>query len=483
MVNIKKKLEYKKLSVPDAPANIKVVVSTSQSLFISWLPPNHPNGIITKYTLYTRVVNGREELNHEKKNVPSQQFYHEVKNLQAHIEYQFWVTASTRIGEGKSSRVVSQITSNRVPARIVSFGGPIIQPWRSSIQLFCNAVGKPRREWYKGDINLKQLLSHNVQIQDNGNVLISSLQISDTGNYTCQVDNGIGTDRLIYNLIVQVPPGAPVLYVTSATSHSILMHWKTTSTGNAPITKYTLHYKRTHGNLEELPLSRHTTSHELKGLLCGSTYQVFLTVHNKIGTSPASTTLHVRTQGQSPGTPIANSLIAPNSTSATFRLNAWPDNGCPIEFFVLQYRTLSENSNNEWILVSNALKPQKRFTISGLTPSTLYQVKMEAHNVAGTSNIDMRFATLTKDGQPPPADLIRRDQKASLFDRNFNLLIPVIAALSGIVFSIAFFIICYKQSKCFAVFICSNALKSVFRFFFILHRLNGNSLQFLFYFS
>jgi len=35
--------------VPEAPADIKVVSSSSQSLYISWLPPNEPNGVITKY--------------------------------------------------------------------------------------------------------------------------------------------------------------------------------------------------------------------------------------------------------------------------------------------------------------------------------------------------------------------------------------------------------------------------------------------------
>lgn len=55
-------------------------------------------------------------------------------------------------------------------------------------------------------------------------------------------------------------------------------------------------------------------------------------------------------------------------------------------------------AENEWILVSNALKPQRRFTMSGLLPSTLYQLRMEAHNVAGTSSVDFNFITLTKDG-------------------------------------------------------------------------------------
>ena len=383
---------------PEAPGDIKVVVSSPNSLYISWLPPSEPNGVITKYNLYTRQTNGREELNHDKRNLPSQVYHYEAKGLLPHVEYQFWVTSSTRVGEGKSSRVASQITSNRVPARIVSFGGPVVRPWKTSATLSCLAVGLPRREWFKSDIPLKSVPFHNGQVLESGELILSNLQMSDTGNYSCQVDNGVGTDRLTYNLIVQVPPGPPVLYVTSATSSSILMHWKSGVTGNAQVTSYTLHYRRAHGNLEEMLLSRHASSHELKDLVCGSTYNIFLTSHNKIGSSPPSTTLHVRTQGQSPGLPVPGSLISPNSSSVTLRLNAWPDNGCPILYFVLQYRALTDEGEDQWTMVSNALKPQRRFLISGIRPATLYQLKMEAHNVAGNTNADFSFVTLTKDG-------------------------------------------------------------------------------------
>uniref|UniRef100_A0A1B0D296 Down syndrome cell adhesion molecule n=1 Tax=Phlebotomus papatasi TaxID=29031 RepID=A0A1B0D296_PHLPP len=429
---------------PEAPADIKVVVSSPQSLFVSWLPPNEPNGVITKYNLYTRVVNGREEINNEKRNLPSQQLNYEAKGLQAHVEYQFWVTASTRVGEGKSSRVASQITSNRVPARIISFGGPVIRAWRSSVVLSCQAVGQPRREWFKGDLSLRQSGFNNMQLLDTGELSLANLQMQDSGNYSCQVDNGVGTDRLTHNLLVQVPPASPVLYVTSATSSSILMHWKSGSAGNAPITGYTLHYKRAHGNLEELPLSRHASSHELKGLLCGSTYQIYLTASNKIGISPPSTTLHVRTQGQLPGVPATSALLAPNSTSVLLRLHAWPDNGCPILYFVLQYRSLADSDDNKWILVSNALKPQRKFTITGLTPSTLYQLKMEAHNVAGSSDADLNFVTLTKDGDPPPPDLVQRGHRTITFYSDMKFIIPIIVTASGIICTMALSVLCYK---------------------------------------
>jgi hypothetical protein len=228
---------------PEAPIDIKVVVSSPNSLYISWLPPNEPNGVVTKYNLYMRMVNGRDELNNDKRNLPSQNLHYEAKSLQPHMEYQFWVTASTRVGEGKSSRVASQVTLNRVPARIVSFGGPVVRPWKTSATLACLAVGQPKREWFKSDIPLRSVAFHSGQVLESGELILSNLQMSDTGNYSCQVDNGVGTDRLTYNLIVQVPPGSPVLYVTSATSSSILMHWKSGPNGNAPITSYTLHYR------------------------------------------------------------------------------------------------------------------------------------------------------------------------------------------------------------------------------------------------
>lgn len=63
--------------------------------------------------LVYRVVDGQDELNHNKRNLPSQLLNYEAKGLQQHVEYQFYVTASTKVGEGQSSRVVQQVPTNR----------------------------------------------------------------------------------------------------------------------------------------------------------------------------------------------------------------------------------------------------------------------------------------------------------------------------------------------------------------------------------
>ncbi|XP_076249067.1 Down syndrome cell adhesion molecule 2 isoform X3 [Calliopsis andreniformis] len=421
--------------VPGSPADIKVVVSSPQALFISWLPPLEPNGIITKYNLYTRVMDGREELNHGKKTLPATSTFFEATDLQQHVEYQFWVTGSTRVGEGQSSRVAAQVPTNRVPARITSFGGHVVRPWRGSATLACNAVGDPTREWYKGSTEqIRTDTTRNIQILPSGELVLSNLQSQDGGNYTCQVENAQGKDKLHYTLTVQVPPSAPVLYVTSSTSSSILLHWKAGHTGGAPLTGYTLHYRTTHGNLDELQLSRHATSHELKGLLCGNTYQLYLTSHNKIGSSPSSPVLSVRTQGQAPGIPPAAAFLSPNSTTLVLRLHVWPDNGCPILYFVIQYRPINEF---HWTLVSNSVKMQRRFVVTNLQPSSVYQLKVEAHNVAGSNQAEFTFVTLTKEGEPPPPELSKRGIASAVpFYADVKVMLPLLIASVALVVAI-----------------------------------------------
>jgi len=92
-----------------------------------------------------------------------------------------------------------------VPARISSFGRTILRPFRSTASLLCHAVGQPtlRREWLRGDQILRAGSNLKIQIIDSGELLISDLQQSDSGNYTCQVGNSHGSDHIQYIVTVQ----------------------------------------------------------------------------------------------------------------------------------------------------------------------------------------------------------------------------------------------------------------------------------------
>jgi len=71
-------------------------------------------------------------------------------------------------------------------------------------------------------------------------------------------------NEVLLLLFASVRPAPPILYVSSVTSSSILLHWKPGDSGSAPISSYTLNYRRTQGELEEITLPRRVTSYELQ---------------------------------------------------------------------------------------------------------------------------------------------------------------------------------------------------------------------------
>lgn len=129
-------------SVPSSPGDIKALLSAPNKILVSWLPPKYSNGPLIGYTFYMSVLeDGREEGTHKRVLSPKVEM-HDTVRLQESATYQFWVTASTRIGEGDSTKVVTVIPSNTVPAKIASFGREVISAWKQDVNFPCKRVGK-----------------------------------------------------------------------------------------------------------------------------------------------------------------------------------------------------------------------------------------------------------------------------------------------------------------------------------------------------
>lgn len=75
-----------------------------ESILVSWRPPNQPNGVISQYTVYTKADNAEEPISQK---VPPNQLTYEATGLDKQRRYDFWVTASTNIGEGEASKIVT----------------------------------------------------------------------------------------------------------------------------------------------------------------------------------------------------------------------------------------------------------------------------------------------------------------------------------------------------------------------------------------
>ncbi|XP_047103842.1 Down syndrome cell adhesion molecule-like protein 1 homolog [Schistocerca piceifrons] len=198
--------------VPGPPADVKALVMDSKSVLISWKPPLHPNGRIKRYKVYFQSLDGFG-LDKDQYDIPAKQTNYTISHLELHHRYEFWVTASTLVGEGAASRHVVQVPASHVPARMVSFSNHINVALEGDFQLHCIVVGQPspKRTWTKNGKAITE--DSHVKINDEYSLFASSVQTTDSGNYTCSAENMFGKDEITYLVKVQdmvfttSPPG------------------------------------------------------------------------------------------------------------------------------------------------------------------------------------------------------------------------------------------------------------------------------------
>lgn len=189
-------------TVPDAPERVKSIANSETSAIISWLPPRRLNGVITKYTVFIRILEKGREINIIKENLPSHKHHYEAKDLKGRETYEAWITASTQIGQGPSTPVIKLSPSSTVSAGIISFGQTLNIAWRVDVKLACIFIGmpKPTAEWRLGHI---KAMKNRLEISNDNTLTLRNVQRSHQGNYSCYVKNSLGSDHIVYQIFVQ----------------------------------------------------------------------------------------------------------------------------------------------------------------------------------------------------------------------------------------------------------------------------------------
>ncbi|XP_043801764.1 Down syndrome cell adhesion molecule-like protein Dscam2 isoform X15 [Apis laboriosa] len=433
---------------PEAPIAIKALVMSSESILVSWRPPSQPNGVITQYTVYTKADNAEEPTSQK---VPPNQLTHEASELDKTRRYDFWVTASTNIGEGEASKIVALAPSVRVPAKIASFDDKFTATYKEDVKLPCLAVGVPAPEvtWKVRGAVLQS--SDRLRQLPEGSLFIKEVDRTDAGEYSCYVENTFGHDTVTHQLIVHAPPHSPQITLTATTTNSLTMKVRPHPTDNAPIHGYTIHYKPEFGDWDTAQISSTVQKYTLENLLCGSRYQIYVTAYNGIGTGDPSDMLNTRTKGSKPIIPEAARFIEVATNSITLHLNAWSDGGCPMIYFVVEHK---KKNQQEWNQVSNNVKPGGNFVVLDLVPATWYHLRVTAHNNAGFAVAEYEFATLTVTGGTIAPPVRNGDNDSTDVRRYFpwlpgwldvNVVVPVGATIVVIIVGIV--VICVALSR------------------------------------
>ncbi|XP_021705549.1 Down syndrome cell adhesion molecule-like protein Dscam2 isoform X5 [Aedes aegypti] len=429
--------------VPEAPTAVKALVMSEGSILVSWQPPSQPNGVILQYTVYIKI--GDQEPKSHK--VPSYQMSYEASGLEKNQQYDFWVTASTTIGEGQRSKMLSAMPSDKVPAKIASFDDTFTATFKEDAKLPCLAVGSPTPDitWkIKGQ---EFVPNERIRQLPEGSLFIKDVIRQDAGDYTCTAENSIAKDSITHRLIVLAPPQSPQLTLTATTTDSLAVKLKPHESDTAPLQGYTLHYKPEFGDWETSDVALDAPKYTIENLYCGSRYQVYATAYNTIGAGEPSDILNTRTKGSKPLLPEKSRFIEASSNSITLHLPAWKDGGCRMSHFVVENK---KKDQPDWNQISNNVKPGGNFVVLDLEPATWYNLRVTAHNNAGFTVAEYEFATLTITGGTI-APNVGSIQPGVIYPPwiphwiDLNVMVPLIATI--IVVAVGVLVICVAISR------------------------------------
>ncbi|XP_060864224.1 cell adhesion molecule Dscam2 isoform X40 [Metopolophium dirhodum] len=436
--------------VPEAPAALKALVMSTESVLVSWKPPAEPNGDVNQYTVYIKPSGDNKDKEPLAHKVAPNQMSFEASGLIKQDPYEFWVTASTNIGEGQPTKSIVIAPSTRVPAMIASFDDSFVATYREDVKLPCLTVGVPAPEisWKVKGAPLES--NDRIRQLPEGSLLIRSVTRTDAGEYSCFVENSFGKDKITHHIVVLAPPHKPEVSVGETTSNTITLNLKPHAADKEPIHGYTIKYKPEFGDWQTAQVAAKAPKFTLENLWCGSRYQIAVTAYNLIGTGDESDLLNTKTTGSKPKIPEASKFIEVSATSVTLHLNAWLDGGCPMLYFVVEHK---KKLQSEWTQVSNNVRPGGNFVVLDLDPASWYHLRVTAHNNAGFSVAEYEFASLTLSGGTiAPAREVHHNGFGSATDTairiilaNLNLVIPVTSALLVIIVAIIF--LCYLKKR------------------------------------
>ena len=267
--------------IPGPPSSVKAMAMSQDSILVSWKQPEDPNGIVLQYTVYIKELARSREVAPKSHKVNALQMSHQVDNLNANSRYEFWVTAHTTIGEGAASPKATLSPTARIPAKIASFDDSFVAVAKTDVKLPCIAVGNPSPQLHWKARNQPIPKNDRIRQLPDGSLQITRVLKEDAGKYTCMVNNKYGQDMVVHELIVNGPPEAPNVSISSQTTDSVTLKLRTKNPEDkTPVHGYTLHYKVEFGdwNSEQIPFG--SEEFTLDDLICGKEYGLYVTAYN-----------------------------------------------------------------------------------------------------------------------------------------------------------------------------------------------------------
>lgn len=79
---------------------------------------------------------------------------------------------------------------------------------------------------------------HRLEVSTDNALILKNVQRHHEGNYSCFVRNNLGTDHIVYQIYVQVPPGPPDVRIIATNVNIISLGWQISGNSALIVIKY-----------------------------------------------------------------------------------------------------------------------------------------------------------------------------------------------------------------------------------------------------
>nr|XP_037280563.1 Down syndrome cell adhesion molecule-like protein Dscam2 [Rhipicephalus microplus] len=297
------------VEVPSQPLDLRILEVWSRKVNVIWSEPYSGNSPINNYIVhYWRDKDGAHRLMEQ--SVPSSQTSAMISELHPGASYSLTVTAENEVGQGPPSDPVRFLTAEEEPGGSptdvwAAAKGPtsIAVSWKPPPRDTWNGVLKGYYVGYRAADSIQQPYSFKtVETVVNGSQEVTLVGLTKSSRYSVIVKafNAIGSGPPSEALLVRTLDGdvplPPALTLISSTDSAFKVKWTRSKATVAPVTGYTLHYKKNAGPWHHIPVvASDDTSYTLTDLDGGATYKVYLTASNQFGRGSGSEAIIINT--------------------------------------------------------------------------------------------------------------------------------------------------------------------------------------------
>lgn len=420
---------------PGSPPSTVTLHSERGGYTVSWQPPSHPNGNITKYVVY-HTFNKDDPLSDWQKLVLDGT-ENSVRVLTKTDEaFYVRVQAAADSGPGVISDIMG-IEKDTLPISVLMlYNDPpdrehLLIESTEKVSVQCIAQGRPRPQLFyvltdiDEDPEAEEDIWQTLRTSEEQDRVVGQVEFSTLTSKTlhCKAKNTAGSNSSSLTFLVKKPGDAPRdIQVLSIDSRDVIIVWKAPKYPNMKIESYELLLSDDVDEEEEYWQKYRTNSREGSTTVTRSSlptdqlkpsydYYVKVRAINEAGAGPLSEAIHFTTPNGGPENPPTGVSIDINE--ANIAVVRWdrPNSTTEILNYVIYFTRdlgISNEDYSEWQTVEvPATQTRYKFDHQvGLKPKTFYRVRVSAKNdvaegpVSETKEFETAYSEL-----PIPTDI------------------------------------------------------------------------------